>query len=230
MGLNIIILAFIGAIIFIYYFEKKLGEGLIICAEDEMERLISVVMNNCIKKYSEEDRFHDEEILEITRGNAGEIEFISYNTRFVNKIAVELADMLEEDMKYLVKGYFEKIDLSLSTITDEYYEKLAEGIVFTVSMGSATGNSLLSNIGPKIPLNLSLVGDVLTNVYTNVKEYGMNNALVEVLVKMEATVVIQMPFMSKRVKVENDIPLSMEVIQGNVPGYYFGGEESTYGD
>lgn len=221
--LYIIAISLFCSIGFIYYFNKKLGPGLIECAENEIERLTTIVMNNCIRKYISTNP-NPQNILKITRNNRNEIELIQYDTNILNQTTTTITSMLEQDLDYMVKGQFDQLNLNLKNISDNYYEKINDGILFTVSMGSSTGNSLLANIGPKIPLNLSIVGDALTNIETKITEYGMNNAMIEVFVKLEATTVIHMPFLSKKVTIETTIPLTMEIIQGNIPNYYL---EST---
>ena len=48
-----------------------------------------------------------------------------------------------------------------------------------------TGSSLLYNLGPKIPVKLSLVGDVVTGFSTDVTEYGINNALIKLMIDVK---------------------------------------------
>lgn len=217
--LYILLIGFICAITFIYYFNKTLGPGLIECAENEIRRLTSIVMNNSIQKYLSQNNLDN--LFQISRNNSNEIERIQYNTKELNKTSFAIADILETDLQYMVNGNFEKLNLNLNTIPDNYYEKLNDGILFTVSIGSASGNRLLANIGPKIPLNLNVIGEVYANIATKVTEYGMNNAMIEVYVELEATTVIHMPFLSKQINVKNKIPLTMEIIQGNIPSYTF---------
>lgn len=207
--------------IFLHYFKVKLGPGLIECAENEVKRLTILVMNNCIRNYiSSTDSVDD--LLQVVRNQENEVEFIHYDTKKVNEMTSLITEMLENDLGYMVKGDFDKIDMDLKYISEDYYTKMKDGIVFTVSFGSATGNSLLANVGPKIPLHLSIVEDVVASVQTKVTEYGINNAMVEVSIQVEATTVIQMPFLSKKVTVEQNIPVTMEMIQGKIPSCYFG--------
>lgn len=217
-SLYLITFAIICAIIFTYYFQKKLGPGLIKCAEDEVNHLTSLIMNNCIRKYIEET--NNLELLKIERNTNQEIERIQYDTRILNQTRTQIIDMLENDLDNMVKGDLEAIDLNLNKLSDEYYEKTSDGILFTVSIGSATGNYFFANIGPKIPLNLKTIGDATASINTNITEYGMNNALIEVNIELETTTIIHMPFLSKEVKVKNIIPLTMEIIQGTIPNYY----------
>jgi len=217
--LYIVFIAFLYSIVFIYYFKNKLGPRLIECAENEVKRITNLVMNNCIQKYISENN-NTKELLEIIRNYDNTIQLIRYNTEEVNQMKVKITSQLEDDLSNMTKGDFEKINLNLNNISDDYYSKINDGIIFMVSVGSATGNSLLSNLGPKIPLNLTLIEEVTANIDTKITEYGLNNAMVEVYMKLEATTIIHMPFLSKKVHIQNNIPIAMEIIQGSVPEYY----------
>lgn len=216
-SIYLITITIICAIIFIYFFTRQLGRGLIDCAEDEIRHLTSLIMSNCIKKYLEETPNLD--LIEIERNN-NSIERIQYNTKILNQTKTKILDMLEVDLDYMTDGNLEKIGLNQNKLSDEYYEKTEKGILFMVSIGSSTGNPFFSNLGPKIPLNLKTIGDATADITTNITEYGMNNALIEISIKLEATTIIHMPFLSKEVTITNTIPLTIELIQGTVPGYY----------
>ena len=216
-SLYLITTTIICAITFIYFFTKQLGRGLIDCAEDEVSHLTSLIMSNCIKKYLDETPSLN--LIEIERNN-NSIERIQYNTKILNQTKTKILDMLEVDLDYMVDGNLDKIGLNQNKLSDEYYEKTEKGILFMVSIGSSTGNPFFSNLGPKIPLNLKTIGDATADITTNIKEYGMNNALIEISIKLEAKLIIHMPFLSKEVITTNTIPLTIELIQGKVPGYY----------
>lgn len=214
----IILSSFICSVIFIYYFNRKIGPGLIECAYEEVERLTVIVINNGVSKYLGSESI--DSLLQISRNSKREIESISYNTNLLNKITNDIISILQLDILNMTKGNFKALDLDPMLIPNNTLEKLNDGILFSISMGSFTGNSFLANIGPKIPLNLILIGQVEASVENNIKEYGMNNALIELYVNVDVTTVIQMPFLSKKVKINHKVPLTIEIIQGNIPSYY----------
>lgn len=213
--LYLILISLILSIIFIYYFQKQLGNSLITCAENNVKEITTIVINNGIKKYHNISNINN--ILNQEKNNHGEINHIEYNTKIINEEKQKITDILEKDLQLMIKGDFQKLDLK--NITDIYYEKINNGIIFSIPLGTATGNLLLSNLGPKIPLKLKLVGEINTNIKTNIKEYGLNNALIEIYLETKTTTIIQMPFLSKKITIKNNIPLTMEIIQGYIPGY-----------
>ena len=220
--LYIHLLALIVAIIFIYHFEKKLGPDLIKCAENQVRQLATIVTNNSIKEYNNQKKIND--LLTIEKNNNKEITRVEYNTNKINLITSDITNLLEKDLINMTKGHFN--NLKLNNITDNYYEEINKGTVLVIPIASATGNHLLANIGPKIPLKLKLVGEVNTNIESKVKEYGLNNALIEIYAKTKSTIYIQMPFLSKEITITNKIPLTMEMIQGSIPEYYIGANKN----
>ena len=218
----LIFFSFVGAFAFLYSFNKRLGPGLIQCAVDEVEKLTVLVLNRGVKEYLTD---HDRgDLLDIVRDNQGEIELVRYDTRKLNEVTMDLTSIITDDMKELVAGHFEKLGLNQNSLLlmDDGALRDTGGIIFYISMGSVTGNNLLANLGPKIPLNLSVVENVESDVHTKVTNYGVNSAMIEVFVDVRVYFVIQMPFMSKKIQVKHSIPLTMEIIQGGIPNYYFG--------
>ena len=220
ISLYILLIAFIMALFVIYYFSTFIGPGLIKSASLEVNRITSIIINNGVRKYLSNNS--ELEIVDIIR-NGEKIEVIRYNTENVNKISMDISNSIEQDINYLIMGDLEKIDFSLSKITDSYYEAIDNGLVLGVSIGNITGNSFLANVGPRIPLKLELVSNVNVNIENKITEYGMNNALMEIFIEITVSPVIVMPFVSEEITVVNRIPIVTEIIQGDIPDSYFNG-------
>ena len=121
---------------------------------------------------------------------------IDYNTKVVNNI-------LSIASKRVINNY------------DKFFIN-SNGIIKSIPIGVVTGNIFFSNLGPKIPVKIRLDGNVLTSIKTKVKEYGINSALIDIYVRIEVNFDIIVPFYSKKIKVYNDVPVSMKVVKGNV--------------
>jgi len=217
-SIYIFLFGIICACLVIYYFSGLVKDGLIRSATLEVNRITSIIVNNGVRKYLNTNR--DLDIIDIVR-NEGKIEIIRYNTTNVNKISMDISNSIEQDINYMILGDFDKIDFSLSKITDSYYDKIDDGLVLGVSIGNITGNSFLANVGPRIPLKLEMVSNVNVEIKNEITEYGMNNALMEVYIEISVNPVIVMPFMSKEINVVNKIPIITEIIQGDIPDSYF---------
>ena len=218
--LYIFLLSLITSFILIYYFNKVLGKNIIVYAENEVKYLTTIVINNSIKKYNQESNSANYLIIE--KNTKGEINLISYNTKLINQATTKITEILETDLKYLTQANFQKINIKIDTIPKEYYDKIKECTILTIPIGNITGNNLLNNIGPKIPIKIKLVDNVNTIFKTKVKEYGLNNALIETYIEVKVTIAIQMPFLSKKINIKNQIPLTTQLIQGTIPEYHIG--------
>ena len=93
-------------------------------------------------------------------------------------------------------------------------------VVDEIPLGVVFNNALMRNFGPKIQIRLDIVGDVLSELETEVKPYGINNALVEVRVKLNANARVILPLTSKEINVTNVIPLSINIVSGSIPEAY----------
>ncbi len=98
-----------------------------------------------------------------------------------------------------------------------------DGIVLEVPSGIITDNYLFANIGPRIPVKISMTGEFESYVSSEVKEYGINNAMITIYINIEVTERITMPFITENITVDNKIPIFMTVINGTIPNYYIGG-------
>ena len=64
---------------------------------------------------------------------------------------------------------------------------------------------------------IKTIGSILSNVDVKIKEYGINNCLIEMNLVIEIKQQIMLPLISKKIKIINDIPISYKVINGKIP-------------
>ena len=93
---------------------------------------------------------------------------------------------------------------------------------FWVPSGIFIHNSLISNIGPKIPINLKMIGSVNSELLTDVKEYGINNSLITISLEIRMELMVVLPINSEIITVSNTVPIAIKIIQGKVPNIYGG--------
>ena len=99
---------------------------------------------------------------------------------------------------------------------------LDDGVVCDIPIGSLFHNGLIVNLTTSIPIRFSFIGTVSSNIVTDVKEYGFNNALIEVGIEITIKEKITMPHSTKSVPITTKVNLTTQIIQGNVPNYYNG--------
>lgn len=189
-------------------------------AELETKKLSSIVINRAVNKQLA-NGMNIDEMFNIIKNDNGEIATIDFNPAIVNKVLNTTTNVVLINLKAIEEGNIDFIELPDILISNDK-DKLKNGIIYEIPLGTITNSGFLSNLGPKIPIKLNIIGSVESNIKTNIKEYGINNALVEIYIRISVTEQINIPFISKRVTVTSDIPVALKVIQGSVPKYYGG--------
>lgn len=212
----------IGVIVFINFINKRFTPILLETAELEIGKFSTIVVNKAIAQVLE-DKINTDELFETIINNNGEIQTIDFNPIIVNQVLNVATSVVQNNLKLLEEGDLDTIGIYDMDLPENRIEDLKKGIITKIPMGVITKNSILSNLGPKIPIRLHYVGDVNSNITTKITPYGINNALVEIGVKLQMTAQILMPFITDKMILECDIPLAIKMIQGSVPNYYGSG-------
>lgn len=143
-----------------------------------------------------------------------------FNTEIINRVRAEITSLAQRNLKQAERGNLAALNnlTDVEIIEDDKYQ--SDGITFAVPLGQMTNNALLGNLGPKIPVKFNMIGDVRSDIKTKVEEKGINNTWVEVLIRIEVNVRIIIPFATEVTKVQQDIPVGMVLIPGEVPKFY----------
>lgn len=228
--LSIIIFIIIIAIFLSYQLIKLIssviGPIYMSYAEAETKKLLTIIINKSVAKETEK-KIDEYSIFNIIKNTNGDIQLIEYNSNNVNKMLTEITNNIQTNIRAIEQGNINNLDIIDNNLLEIDENKLKDGIIYEIPIGSFSKSTFLSNLGPKIPVKIILIGDVLSNINTTVKEYGINNALIEVSITVEVTSRINLPFVSKNIKVTNTIPVALKVIQGNIPSYYLNGIKSN---
>lgn len=219
----ILILIFIGISKTFKYINNIASPILMSYAEVEIKRFSNLIVNKAVSKYM--DAASIDELFIIVKDN-NEIKTIDFNPMIVSKLLTTVTEAVHVNLKNIIKGNIDKVDV-LDDLSDYDIEKLKHGIIFEIPAGVVLKNSLLSNLGPKIPVRLNLNGEVISNIKTNLTNYGINNALMEVSVNIDLNEQVILPFISKKIAYNLNVPVAIKLIQGTVPNYFFNGMTET---
>ena len=153
--------------------------------------MVNLRINSSIK----EDVYNDlkEDIFYINKNNNNEIEMIDYNTYKLNLL----------------------LDRVTTSVQDEITDLTSDKKTFYIPFFS-----LISNIGPDIPVRITLVNAIYSNCEIRIKEFGINNCLVEIYVLLQINIKVILPIISDNIVIENEIPISYKIINGKIPQYY----------
>lgn len=201
--ISVLIICLIISIIILNILSKKVLPIFMDYVSSEMKNKSTIIINKAIK-----EGLYDSNMIEISKNDKNEIEMIDFNSKEVNNLLILITENILKNLK--------EIDISFDK------EEYSNGIIFKVPLGTISNNIFIGNLGPKIPVKLNIIGDVLTNIKTEIKEYGINNALIEISVSVKVSEKVIIPFISKDVDIIMDVPISLKLIQGSIPEYYGG--------
>lgn len=207
--------------LFINYYSKKALPIILSYAEAETKKLTILVINKAVTKQI--NNMDTDELFDIAYNKDGEITLIDFNSKKTSKILSTMTSLVELNLRAVEEGKINMLELPDNSLSDYNMNLLEKGIIVEVPLGIITNSSLLYNIGPKIPVKLSLVGDVVTGFSSEVVEYGINNALLKLMIDIKVDTKIILPIVSDQITIDCSIPIAMKVIQGKIPSYYIDG-------
>lgn len=213
----VIILLIMSIIMLLSFLNYKISPLLLDFAESKTRNMANLVIVKAVNKQLSNEI---DNLFFINKNKDDEIQTIDFNPSIVNKVLSTASSAVYQGLKAIEEGNIEELEL-LNDVIDQYDKnKLRKGIIFEVPMGVVIGNAFLANLGPRIPVKLSLLGSVTSNINTKISQYGINNALVEVSVKIEVIERVNLPLSSRNITVVADIPIALKIIQGKIPIYY----------
>ena len=221
----IVIILIIMIVLILNFISLKVNPVLLDYAQMEARKIASIIINDAVNQKITND-IDIEELFIITRDTNNEVKTIDFNPIIVNQILTETTILVQSNLRYLEQGKVDMLNLMNNALIDYNQDKLKQGIIYEIPSGVIFGNSFLANIGPKIPVKFSLVGDIVGYINTNVTDYGINNALIEVNIVLELSEQVILPFVSEKITIDTTIPVALKLIQGSVPNYYLNGLNS----
>lgn len=181
-------------IIMLNLFAKKTQNLLVKYANNQTNIKMNNVIDNTIRNILTLEEYNN--IIEIEKNEKEEITNINFNNSKINKILTKSSDKI----------------MSLINKNNEKIYKIPFGLI--------SDNHLIQNFGPNIPYAVNILGTLNNNTYINIKEYGINNSIIEVILKVEIEYQIMLAFTKETKKMSKEIILESKIIQGNIPSYY----------
>jgi sporulation protein YunB len=208
----------------LWYINKELEPTLMSYAKSETRNLATLVINHAVEQQFEEAETDD---LFRTIPNTDGSKNIQLNTEGINRKQSELVNLVYKNIKEAEEGDFSPFQ----SVTDVKLEKEKtegeDGVIFSVPLGRATDNAILGNLGPDIPIEFSVIGDVESDVKTNIKEFGINGGVIELFIEVKVNMEVVIPFSTEMTVVTRNIPIGMGVFRGEVPQFYNGSGTTT---
>lgn len=221
---DIIVFTFILVLCCDYFLFHLLGKYispiLLDYAEMETTKLSTLIINKAVENQISNNFKPDDLIKTITNKN-GEIVSVDFDTNLVNQSLVSINNTISVNLKYLEEGKLDLLDIA--DVNNVYTYKSDNNIIYQIPLGVITDSPIIADIGPKIPVKTNTIGSVISNVRTDLKEYGINNAILKIYIEVTVTEQVILPFISKKIDISLEVPVLVKIINGSIPEVYGGG-------
>lgn len=229
-GRHLFIIAFIIFIIVVFLsiqiIDRGITPAIIEISEIKTDEFATRAINTAVR-FAESYDFTD--VVQVTYDNDGHPAIYGYNTAIISEINRVATERVEEFFMHVNRG--DPIDYDYPLQDYEFSEDPGDRAkrdptIIEIPLGEITGNAVLANLGPKIPINLELVGNVRTNIIRETEPLGINGSWVSLYVNVEADVQIIIPYITEVTTVQTEIYIDSGAIMGDVPDFY-GGESPS---
>ena len=222
-GKNIIPLIFVFVVISVglmfYLVNVRLTPIYLQYAEVQSNKIASLVVSKAINSRTADVMDVNDIIEEIPTEQDNRVT-TKFNTEIITRVQSETVTLVQTHLEQAEEGNLD----NLPYLDDIEYDPNAMedngGIVFFVPLGQATNIPLLGNLGPKIPIRFHVIGNVKSDIIYDFREFGINNAMVEVSIVLKVNVQVIVPLATKITTIEQKIPVALGVISGPVPQIY----------
>ena len=192
--LKMVLIVFI-AVMFANIIIKAINPIINTLCEDKAKSIATIISNE--KATEVMANYEYEDLMTIYRDSNDNITMIKANIIPINKIISDVAVKIQ------------------NALNEEESKNLY------IRLGSFTGTKILSGSGPKIPMKISTVGNVLTDFKSEFSSAGINQTLHRVYLQVDCTVSIVTPYDSIQETISNQVILIENVIVGTVPNTYY---------
>ncbi|GEL77872.1 sporulation protein YunB [Tenuibacillus multivorans] len=231
---QIILLTFVTTVLSIIFAVWIINEGieptLMDIAEVKVGQFAREAINEAVSKRLNDD-LDIEQLIQMETNDDGNIVSLGWNSRVINRVLRNATFRVQNYLKRLERGerpIGDSLDFDLEEDrVIESDEEMNNEAVVRIPIGQATQNSLLANLGPRVPVHFSVVGDVQPDFITHIEEYGINNALINLVIEIKVNVQIVIPFSTSTTEVTTTIPVDTRIVQGLVPEFYGAGGSNS---
>lgn len=213
-----LLLILISLYIVFNHIKEKIMPSLFKYGSLEAKKFSSIIINDAVDKYITE-KIDINDLFLITNSD-DEIKSIDFNTALINSYLTEATKSIQRNLKYIEEGNIDKVEYQAGLLENYDEKNLRKGIIYYLNSGFIFNNPIFANFGAQIPIKISLTGDVVSNISTEVTNYGINNALIKVYANIKITENIILPFYDEEIELESKIPIALKLINGKVPSYY----------
>lgn len=205
----------------IWFIGEKIQPTLLDVANQKTKEFATRTINAAVK--SSEGLTFDN-LIDAKYDDNGHVAMLGWSGAAQNKALRTATQRAESFLYNMNKG--ETVDTDDPDLPPVDYDDSANDLadkdptVVEIPIGQAFGNTILANLGPKIPVNFEIVGSIQSDMIMEEEEFGINAALFNIYVKVQVSVQIIVPFSTKPANISTKIYIDSRTIMGDVPDFY----------
>lgn len=212
----LIVMIIIGVLLSFILINKKVSPIMRVVAQDESKKVADIIINDAVKKELDNGLTFDKLFI-ITYDN-DKISTIDFDSIIINRLLNNVSNNILVSLRNVENGNINELEM-LHTYN---MKNLKRGIIYEIPLTYSYNNVFLSNLSPKIPVRIHPIGNINSKIRTEVTNYGINNALIEVYIDIEVNMQVVLPILTDTVNTKTSIPVALKLFKGEVPTYFGG--------
>lgn len=190
-----IITIIVVALLTVFFLIKTITPVFNNLCQSEAKATATKIVNDTIDDVMENYTYTD--LVVINKDNDGKINSIHADTATLNKIVSNIATNIQKNID--------------SQENKDIY----------IRLGTFTGITLLSGRGPKVPIRISSIGNIDTNIKSEFESAGINQTIHRITLETKCEIQILTPFNTIVSSVEDKVILAENIVIGEIPESYF---------
>ena len=183
---------------FFSFFGNRLNSHYLSVASLQADKVASLISLNSVSS--------------LMKNNYNQVSFIIdtndlvFDTNKLNDLLKDSVNLVYQEIKKVEEG------------TSSYFEgKYGKGIIYEIPFHLFSDNVLYSGFGSKIPVKFSVIGDIKGKISSEIEEFGLNNALINLNLALDISSRVNVPLSSEIVLTKVSIPLYSKIFTGEIP-------------
>lgn len=184
--------------------ESRIRPVLSAMAESRAKNIASETVNDAIQKVLCEKNLKYENLVELTKNEAGTITSVTIDSVKMNKLCAEIRGLITDTLN----------NLGEKTIS--------------IPLGSLTGVDILAGRGPRLDIEITLSGSAVTKIDNDFQTAGINQTRHQMILDVQTKIYIIMQSGNISSEISNSIVVAETVIVGEVPEIYSDGTNDIW--
>ena len=177
------------------YVDNSLSPTITVLAETKALELANRSINKAVAEVVKDD-INYSDLINTKLDSQGKITLMQSNTIMMNKIASDVALLIQEELKQI-------------KTTTSY-----------IPIGTALKSPILAKYGPQLKVSIEPIGTVSVDFKTDFESSGINQTRHRIYLEAKTQVKVVIPLTTSTKEVKAQIPICETVIIGDVPNSY----------